>query len=556
MNKTDWYKNAIVYQIYPYSFKDSNNDGIGDIKGIISKLDYLKDLGVNAIWFSPLYKTGYYDYGYDISDYYSINPDTGSMEDFDNLLNECHSRDMKVIMDMVINHTSIDHPWFKEAIADKNSPYRDYYIIQKGKIKDGKISQPTNWKSTFTGSAWEHIEGTDEYYLHLFCKEQADLNWENPSVREEVKKILRFWLDKGVDGFRFDVFNMFSKVWPLKDDEKKHNGECYFIDGPRMHEFLKELNDEVFSKYDCFTVGESYKPSPENATAYVNKDNHELDAIFNFAHLDCDNISKFFPLPFSLKKFKEGLFSSQREGFKNGWNTLVIENHDNIRSVSRFGINTDKYRYEAATFLSLITFFGFGTPFIYQGEEIGMTSAPFKSIDEMNDPVSHFVYDMITGYGMPKSVAFKFVNGGARDHARTPMQWNSSTNAGFNEGAKPWQMINPNYKDINVENDLKSDKSIYRFYQSVINLKKTKPVLRDGDIREYNHNHRQIIAYSRNDEIFVLGNFSSRTVKYKLPEEFGESDILLKNYPDLNKENEELILRPYEAIAFEKKKEA
>ncbi|MBQ2509545.1 MAG: alpha-glucosidase, partial [Erysipelotrichaceae bacterium] len=393
--KTDWYKNAVVYQIYPFSFLDSNNDGWGDIEGIISKLDYIRDLGVTAIWFSPLYKSPDYDYGYDISDYRDIDEKFGTMKDFDRLLEECHKRDLKVIMDMVINHTSTEHPWFKEAISSKDSPYRDYYLIRKGKTVNGKLLPPTNWQSSFTGSAWERIGDTDEFYLHLFCKEQADLNWENPKVREEVIDILNFWLKKGVDGFRFDVFNMFSKVHPFEDDLSGNfqKGTPFYVDGPRMHEFLKELNEKALGLYDSYTVGESFRPSEEDAYNYVRRENKELDTIFNFAHLESDNIAgmKFFWKPFDLLQFKKGFFGPQKTYFKEGWNTLVLENHDCPRCVNRFSIDTKHYRYEAATFLATVTFLGFGTPYIYMGQEIGMTNASFRNIDEMKDPVSHFI---------------------------------------------------------------------------------------------------------------------------------------------------------------------
>lgn len=556
MERSRWYKEAVVYQVYPYSYMDSNGDGLGDIPGIISKLDYIKDLGVTAIWFSPLYKTDYADYGYDISDYRAINPDMGTMEDFEKLLVACHERGLKVIMDMVINHTSVSHKWFQEAMKDPASPYRDYYIIRKGKkrTKGGKtvLQPPTNWNSTFTGTAWERIEGTDEYYLHLFCKEQADLNWENPKVRQEMADILNFWLEKGVDGFRFDVFNMFSKVQPIQDDPTHKGGGQYFIDGPRMHEFLQELYTNALGNYDSYSVGESYQPKEEETIKYVDERRGELDTIFNFAHLDSDNIMKFFPTPFRLGKFKDGLFNAQRKYYANGWNTLVLENHDNQRSVSRFGIDTQKYRYEAATFLAMITFLGFGTPFIYQGQEIGMTGMDFTSVDQMKDPVSHFVYDLMRSYHMPHANAFPLIRRAARDNSRTPMQWNDQDNAGFTSG-KPWQCLNPNYREINVEKDLASEKSIYRFYQRVLQLKKGTKALIYGETKEYDHTNNKIIAYSRKEEDtwFIFGNFSGKTVTYRIPEEFkGRLKVELGNYEDsVDLSQESIRLRPYEALA-------
>lgn len=557
--KTEWYKEAIVYQIYPFSFLDSDNDGWGDIEGIISKLDYIKDLGATAIWFSPLYQSPDYDYGYDISDYREIDRKFGTMADFDRLLKECHKRDLKVIMDMVINHTSTEHRWFKEAISSPDSPYRDYYIIRKGKKEKGKLLPPSNWASTFTGSAWERIGDTDEFYLHLFCKEQADLNWENPKVRDEIVDILNFWLDKGVDGFRFDVFNMFSKVYPIRDDQDRktsQKGSQYFIDGPRIHEFLQELYERSFSRYDCYTVGESYRPSPENARAYVKKENHELDTIFDFAHLDSDNIGglKFFRKPFNLLQFKKGLFDPQIENRKDGWNTLVLENHDNPRSVSRFSIDTKHFRYEAATMLATVTYMGFGIPYIYMGQEIGMVNCDFRNIDEMKDPVSHFVYDLMHGYGMPGKLAFSFIKYGARDHARVPIAWDDSLNGGFNKGKQPWQCVNPAYKDINVAKDLSSGKSIYRFYQKLLEIKKNDPVAIYGETKEYDHDNRKIIAYSREYEgrkLFVMANFSRKETVYRPDPEFLKGRILLNNCDDLKKDETMVSLKPYQAVVME-----
>ena len=552
--KTRWYKNAIVYQIYPFSFMDCNNDGWGDIEGIISKLDHVKDLGVTAIWFSPLYRSPDYDYGYDVADYLDIDEKFGTMADFDRLLEECHKRDLKVIMDMVINHTSIEHEWFRKAISSPDSEYRDYYIIRKGKRKGKKLLPPTNWSSTFTGSAWERIGDSDEFYLHLFCKEQADLNWENPKVREEIIKILNFWLDKGVDGFRFDVFNMFSKVYPLEDDRSRdfQKGSRYFVDGPRMHEFLKELNEKSFSHYDIFTVGESYNPGKEAAREYVKEDNNELDAIFNFAHLNSDNIAgaKFFKKRFNILEFKDGLFGPQNENYENSWNTLVLENHDNPRSVSRFGLDP-KYRYEAATMLATVTFMGFGTPFIYMGEEIGMTNTNFNDIRDMKDPVSHFIYDLLTKYGMPKKLAFSFVKYGARDHARVPMQWNDTVNGGFNIGHRSWQCINRNFKEINVKKDLESEKSIYRFYQKLLYIKKNNAAAIEGKTIEYDHSNKKVVAYSRDNKLFILGNFTNKTIKYELPEWTLNGKLILNNCEELVKENQTVTLKPYQAIVIE-----
>ena len=565
--KSRWYKNAVVYQIYPFSFMDSNNDGFGDIEGIISKLDYIRDLGATAIWFSPLYKSPDYDYGYDVSDYKAIDEKFGTMEDFDRLVRECHRRDLKVIMDMVINHTSTEHPWFQEAISSPDSPYRDYYIIRKGRIEGANVIPPSNWESTFTGSAWERIGDSDDFYLHLFCKEQADLNWENPDVRREMIDILNFWFEKGVDGFRFDVFNMFSKVYPIQDDTSKDSfqkGAPYYVDGPRMHEFLKELNEKSFSLYDSFTVGESFHPSEEAAREYVREENGELDAIFSFGHLDSDNIGgkKFFPKPFDLLQFKDGFFNPQRAAYGEGWNTLVLENHDNPRCVNRFSINAAKYRYEAATMLAAVTYMGFGTPFIYMGQEAGLVNCDFKSIDEMMDPVSHFVYDLMTTYGMPKWLAFRFIKYGARDHSRVPIAWNDSANGGFNDGHAPWQCVNPLYPEINIKKDIESENSVYRFYRKLLRIRKTHEAAVMGEIQEYDHENRRVIAYSRTyqgKKLFICANFSKHTTIYNFPDELDKYKIVLNNYqvdgrparlPFVGKKGQKLILKPYQAIVL------
>ena len=556
--KTRWYKNAVVYQVYPFSFMDSNNDGWGDIEGIISKLDYIRDLGATAIWFSPLYKSPDYDYGYDVSDYKAIDEKFGTMEDFDRLLAECHKRDLKVIMDMVINHTSTEHPWFKEAIAFPDSPYRDYYIIRKGRTKEGKILPPSNWESTFTGSAWERIGDSEDFYLHLFCREQADLNWENPKVRNEIIDILNFWLDKGVDGFRFDVFNMFSKVYPIRDDDSKDSfqkGAPYYVDGPRMHEFLKELNEKSFSLYDIFTVGESFHPSAEDARKYVRESSGELDAIFSFGHLDSDNIGgkKFFPKPFDLLQFKKGFFDPQRAAYGEGWNTLVLENHDNPRCVNRFSIDVRNYRYEAATMLATVMYMGYGTPFIYMGQEIGLTNCDFKNMDEMKDPVSHFVHDLMCGYGMPKWLAFFFIKYGARDHSRVPVAWDDSVNGGFNEGHAPWQCVNPLYPEINVKKDLESERSVYRFYQKLLRIRKSSKAAVFGETQEFDHKNRRIIAYSRTYQgrrLFVCVNFSKHTTVYKLPDAVKDYRIALNNYEALGRKGRKVKLRPYQAVVL------
>jgi len=556
MTRTEWYKNAVVYQIYPFSFMDANNDGWGDIEGIISKLDYLKELGITAIWFSPLYKSPDFDYGYDIADYKDIDVKFGSLDDFKRMLSLCHEKGIKVIMDMAINHSSIEHKWFKEAISDTKSPYRDYYIIQEGRRKGKKLLPPNNWDSTFTGSAWENIKGTEDFYLHLFCVEQADLNWENDRVRDEAVDIFNFWLEMGVDGFRLDVFNMFSKKYPMKNAKKRlmGTGSEYYIDGPRIHEFLKDLNKRAFSKYDSYTVGESYNPHKKDADAYVKKENGELDTIFNFAHLESDNFAKYFKKKFNLIKFKEGLFGPQFANIKDGWNTLVLENHDNSRSNSRFGINVKKFHYEASTLLPTITFLGFGTPFIYMGEEFGMSNVHFDKIDDCKDPVSHFIFNMITRFCLPKKFAMKCINYGARDMSRVPLRWDDTINCGFNKGTKPWQEPCTPLVSVNLKKDIESERSIFKFYQKVIKLKKEENVFVDGEIEEFNHQNKQIISYMRKgskSSFFVCGNFSAKEAKFSLPKidtEF-EKIPVLTNYDRLIIDDK-VKLKPYEVFVL------
>ncbi len=559
VQKTDWYRDAVVYQIYPLSFMDANNDGYGDIAGVISKLDYLKDLGVTAIWFSPLYPSPWKDYGYDVADYCAIHPAFGTMADFDRLMAECEKRGIRVIMDMVLNHTSDQHPWFQAALADKTSKYRDYYIIRKGRRRGDRLLPPTNWVSCFTGSAWERIGETDEFYLHLFAPEQPDLNWENPEVRREIQKILRFWLDKGVAGFRFDVFNLYSKAQPIRSDRnpfRLQKGTNFFVDGPRMHEFLQELNANVFSHYDAYTVGESYTPDPEHAHRYIQRDSGELDSIFDFEHLASDSVAglKFLPKPFSLRAFKRGLLDPQRKYFRTGWNTLVLENHDNPRSVSRFGIHTRRYRFEAATMLATAAFLGWGTPFIYQGEELGLTNTRFRRMDEMRDPVSRFVFDTMTkDFHLPKALAFPMIRYGARDHARTPMQWDDTANGGFNAGAAPWQSVNPAYKKINAARDLRSEQSVYRYYQQLLRLRRETSAILRGTVTEYDERSRKLLLYAREYEgkrFLIVCNFTAKNTPCTLPAGFEKAAVRLSNYaaPAVSRE---LTLRPYEALVLD-----
>ncbi len=564
--KTDWYKTSFIYQIYPFSFKDSNNDGVGDIEGIISKLDYIKDLGIDAIWFSPLYDSPNHDYGYDIRDYKKISPLFGTMDDFKRLIEECHNRNIKVIMDMVINHTSSEHKWFKEAIKNPKSKYRDYYIFRKGiRTRSGKLKPPTNYQSSFTGSAWENVEGTDDFYLHIFNKYQPDLNFENEELRNEITDIFNYYFELGVDGFRLDVFNLYSKLYPFKNDNRIiafPRGGKFFIDGPRIHEFLKEFNSKSFSKYDSFIVGESYTPNEDDLLKYIDKRENELDAIFDFSINKSDSLLglKYLPKRFNLKQFKKGLFKGQTRDTNYYWNTLVLENHDLPRSISSFGLDQNVSRYIRSTFLSTIVFLGLGTVFIYQGEEIGMTNMDKTPLNEFKDPTTHMVYNLMRKLHFSNKKALKLINIGARDHARTPMSFNDKANAGFNESHITWMKVCDNYKEVNVEKDLSSNKSIYRFYQYLINLKKNSQTLTFGLTKEYSHSNNKVIAYTRskdNETYLIIGNFSNKRIKYHIPKKLRDInfELVFDNYDKINKSDNYLILDKYEALVLMDKKD-
>lgn len=447
-----WYKEGIVYQIYPRSFKDSNDDGIGDLKGITSKIDYLANLGITMVWLSPIYASPLDDNGYDISDYYSIHPDYGTLDDFKEMLDKFHEKGIKVIMDLVVNHTSDEHEWFKDVLKNgENSPYYDYYFFRSG----NKKKAPNNWSSFFGGQAWEYVPDLDRYYLHLFSKKQPDLNWDNPKVRAEVKKILRFWLNMGVDGFRCDVINLISKRNGLPNGKWRPFlcGQEHYANGPRLHDYLYELKKDVFSRYDCFTVGECGLVTPEGALTYISKEKEELNMLFSFDHMAADTIIvKWFLRKFKLKRLKKALTKWQYEINGKGWNTLYLENHDQPRSINRFG-NLD-FRIKSATLLAMFVFLQQGTPFIYEGEEIGMTNPGFENLDDYKDVETHNVYKL----GREKlhfsdKVMMRKIKYMSRDNARTPMQWDDSDNAGFSD-AKPWIKVNPNYPYINVQKDL------------------------------------------------------------------------------------------------------
>lgn len=549
--KSRWYKDAVVYQIYPRSFCDSNGDGIGDLRGIISKLDYIKELGVNAVWLSPIYKSPNDDNGYDISNYRDIMDEFGTMADFDEMLEGMHARGIKLIMDLVANHTSDEHEWFVQSRSSKDNPYRDYYIWRKGRGKNGK-KPPNNWTSRFGGSAWQYDEKTGEWYLHLFSRKQPDLNWENPAVRKEIADICNFWMDKGVDGFRCDVITYISKEKGLPDG--KFNpimcGDEHFVVGPRYHEFIHELNKNSWSKYDSYTVGESAGITFEKAPDCIAEDREELDTLFGFEHMCTDMYMEVIPHKFKLSRFTRVL--SKWQTLPEGcWNTLFLENHDQPRSLGRFTGDFGENRYEAATMLAVAMQLLKGTPFVYQGQEIGMVNCKFRDEDYL-DVMARQVFSIARKIPFGKAIARACLAKRARDHARTPMQWNAGENAGFTAG-KPWMMLNPSYKTINVENDLKAgDKSVYAFYKRLHAFRRGNEIVGCGDYVQLDPANDKVFGYTRNyggKTLLVVANFKNKSVRYSLPAELAKGKVLLSNYKD-SRLAPVLELRPYEAAVF------
>ncbi|MRG84753.1 glycoside hydrolase family 13 protein [Salinibacillus xinjiangensis] len=555
--KRTWWKESVVYQIYPRSFKDSNGDGIGDIQGIIEKLDYIKNLGVDVIWLSPVYESPNDDNGYDIADYYRIMDDFGTMEDWEELLDEMHARDMKLIMDLVVNHSSDEHQWFQEAKKSKDNPYRDYYIWRPG--KDGK--EPNNWKSTFSGSAWEYDEKTDEYYLHIFSKKQPDLNWENPKLRQEVYDMMKWWLDKGIDGFRMDVINFISKVPELPDapnpkGQKYVSGSRFFKNGPRVHEYLQEMNREVLSKYDVMTVGEMPGVDVEEAKKYTNLERNELQMVFQFEHMDLDHDSdKWDYKPLDLKDLKDSISRWQEGLHGTGWNSLYLNNHDQPRVVSRFG-NDKEYRVESAKMLATFLHMLQGTPYIYQGEEIGMTNVQYESIEEYKDiEILNMYKEKVIDGGEAHDKVMESIYVKGRDNARTPFQWNDQEHAGFTTG-EPWMKINSNYPTINAEQAVNDENSVYHYYRQLIQLRKTHEIIVYGDYRLILPEDDQIYAYMRtlsDEKLLVVTNFSDESVPFKLPEEesFQAKGLLISNYDvDGVEDCSSFTMKPYEARVY------
>lgn len=557
--KKKWWKESVVYQIYPRSFMDSNGDGIGDIRGIIQRLDYLKELGIDIIWLSPVYESPNDDNGYDISNYQAIMSEFGTMADWDEMLTEIHKRSMKLVMDLVVNHTSDEHKWFVESKKSKDNPYRDYYIWRPG--RDG--AEPNNWLSFFSGSVWEYDNQTNEYFLHLFSKRQPDLNWENEKVREEIFKMMTWWLDKGIDGFRMDVINVISKYPGLPDvKEKNRDGKYqwagqYFVNGPKIHDYLQEMKEKVLSNYDIITVGETPEATPKAAREFTNEETGELNMVFHFQHMrvDANNGNKWDLKPFDMMELKTIMSTWQYELEGRGWNSLYLSNHDQARPVSRFG-NDGEYRVESAKMLATWLHMMQGTPYIYQGEEIGMTNVKFKTIEEYHCIESINMYhDAVQNQGKDISSVMESIYAKGRDNARTPMQWDESENAGFTTGT-PWIGVNPNYKEINVKKAEADSNSIFHYYQKLIRLRKRYPIIVYGTYKLILEDHPEIYAYTRtldNQKLLVINNFFGNTPIFKLPEGITSSkkQPLISNYEvDDTESIETLTLKPYETRVY------
>ena len=547
MNK-NWWKEAVAYQVYPRSFNDSNNDGIGDLPGVIEKLDYFKDLGIDVIWLSPMYKSPNDDNGYDISDYQDIMDEFGTMEDFDCLLKGVHDRGMKLILDLVVNHTSDEHPWFIESKSSKDNPKRDWYIWADPK-DDG--SEPNNWESIFNGSTWQFDETTNQYYFHLFSKKQPDLNWDNPEVRESVFNMMNWWFEKGIDGFRVDAITHIKKTFEAGDlpaPEGKKYAPAFDVDmnQPGIQNWLQEMKDESLSQYDIMTVGEANGVNPDNAEEWVGEDKGKFNMIFQFEHLGLWSTGDS---QFDVKSYKEVLNRWQKRLEGIGWNALFIENHDQPRRVSTWGNDKD-YWFESATSHAVVYFLQQGTPFIYQGQEIGMTNYPFESIETFNDVAVRNEYQIVKEQGGDVDQLLDKYRMENRDNSRTPMQWNNSTNGGFTEG-KPWFPVNPNYKDINVAHQLEDEHSVLNFYKKLIQLKKSHDIYMYGQFDLIDAENENVFAYTRQLEgktVVVAGNLTDKQSSLTLPFDIEEDAIKLHNY---NSQLDATSLKPFEAFVAE-----
>ncbi len=552
MNRT-WWKEAVIYQIYPRSFMDSNGDGIGDLQGISSRLDYLKDLGIDVIWLSPVYKSPNDDNGYDISDYQDIMDEFGTMEDFDALLAAAHARGIKIVMDLVVNHTSDEHRWFVESRSSKDNAYRDYYIWREG--KDAQ-TPPNNWGSCFGGSAWQYDEKTDMYYLHLFSKKQPDLNWDNPKVREEVFDMMTWWCGKGIDGFRMDVISMISKTKEMPDGQvTDFYGDYgpYCIHGPNIHKYLKEMNKRVLSRYDIMTVGETPGVTTELAKQYAGEDAGELNMVFQFEHVDNHGkYGKWDDQKWQLTKLKKILTRWQTELYGKAWNSLFWDNHDQPRAVSRFGDDRQEYREASAKMLATCLHMMQGSPYIYQGEELGMTNYPFRSPDDFRDIESINAYkEWCLSGNVSHEDFWPCITFRSRDNARTPVQWDDSEQAGFTSGT-PWIPVNPNYKEINAKAETKDPDSVFHYYKKLIALRKENPIMVYGKYEPLLEDSEELFVYTRtldNEKLLIVCNFTDQDVAFTMPEEFtGRSCLIANMENDYSKNN--ITVKPYEAFVL------
>ena len=552
-----WLEDAVFYEVYPQSFRDSNGDGIGDLNGITGKLDYLKELGIDVIWLSPVYKSPNDDNGYDISDYQAIMDEFGTMEDFDRMLATAHEKGIKIMMDLVVNHTSDEHKWFIESRKSTDNPYRDYYIWRPAK-EDGSL--PNNWGSCFSGPAWEYDKTTDMYFLHLFSKKQPDLNWDNPAVRQDVFDMMNWWLKKGVDGFRMDVISLISKEPGLPDKEPGINGYATFnvsANGPHVHEYLQEMRQKALNNADTITVGECSGVTLEEAKKYARSDEKELNMVFQFEHMDVDSdekAGKWTTRKMDLRDLKKILTRWQKGLQDIAWNSLYWENHDQPRSVSRFGNDSDEYREISAKMLATCIHMMQGTPYVYQGEELGMTNCPFNTLDNFRDLESINAFHELTEQGkMTEEDMMAAIGYKGRDNARTPMQWDDSAYAGFST-TNPWIMVNPNYTKINAKDQVNREDSVFKYYQKLIKLRHESELIVYGTYDLILDDDKDIYAYIRtlgDEKLIVYCNFSENTREVELPEEFVNKKVLISNYSDA-KANQKITLRPYEAIVIQK----
>lgn len=557
VSQTDWWKKSVVYQVYPQSFNDSNHDGIGDFTGIIEKLPYLSKLGVDVIWLNPIFKSPLIDNGYDISDYQKTHPDYGSLDDFKKLLKEAHRLNIKIILDLVINHTSDQHEWFVKSKKNKENKYADFYIWKDPK-PDG--SAPTNWGSTFGGSAWEYAESRGQYYLHCFSKEQPDLNWENPILREKIYEMMKWWFDVGIDGFRMDVISLISKRPDYPEDNTLAYTKSYYAgasNGPRVHEFLQEMNEKVLSKYDVLTVGETPNTNSQQAKLYTDMDRNELNMIFHFdhMHLDYGKYGKFSDISYKMSDLRKTLDEWQIS-LKNGWNSLYWSNHDQPRAVTRFG-DENEYRVESSKMLGTLLHMMKGTPYIFQGEEIGMKNVPFQNISDYRDIETTYFYSEMSEAGESEEYIKRCIYLKSRDNARTPIPWNGDKESGFGfSTSKPWLSYSPDNCEINVEDALKDENSVFYHYQKLIALRKKYDVVIEGDYQLINPNDSDIYAYTRqlgSERLIVICSFTDRKINFELPKILCDTtyDLLLSNYRDSSEKLvDKLSLKPYEALIF------